>query len=122
MRLPCTAFQKFTGTSVTTDLLILRKRDRPLEKNEVASTEDCQWIELCSSDVVGEDEKPLMMPGYYKAHPEMMLGKPCIDKLYGGGKSRLGLASDGRDLPCAIQEAFSQVAWSVYTQSSYAPE
>lgn len=118
MRLPCTAFQKFTGTSVTTDLLILRKRDRPLEKSEVASNEDCQWIELSSSDVVGEDEKPLMMPGYYKAHPEMMLGKPCIDKLYGGGKSRLGLASDGRDLPCAIQEAFAKLPSQIYTSRS----
>lgn len=101
IRLPCTAFQKFTGTSVTTDLLVLKKRVTSEQRVEA----DSEWIEVCPSEIIGEDEKPLMMPGYYKAHPEMMLGKPTIDKLY-GGKNRLGLSSDGRNLESAIEEAF----------------
>ena len=115
MRLPCTAFQKFTGTSVTTDLLILRKRSNcNLVDCSYDTKEDSEWIELCQSDIVGEDDRPLMMSAYYKAHPEMMLGKPIVDRLYGGGKGRLGLASDGRDLQAAIQETFLRLPQHVY--------
>jgi N12 class adenine-specific DNA methylase len=111
MRLPCTAFQKFTGTSVTTDLLIFKKR----EQKEVEPEWKQEWVEVCESDIVGEDGNPLMMSSYYKAHPEMMLGKPCVDKLYGPGRSRLGLADDGRDLRTAIREAFRRLPDGIYT-------
>jgi N12 class adenine-specific DNA methylase len=116
MRLPCTTFQKFTGTSVTTDLIILRKREEPLYREKISSEERYEWTEVSTSNITGEDGKPLAIPGYYERHPDMMLGRPTIDKLY-GGKNRLGLEPDGRDLESAIEEAFEKLP-KIYQRST----
>ena len=109
MRLPDTAFQQFANTSVTTDLVILQKREHPeLEPDSL------DWLEVCESGLIAEETgKPLMMPVYYQQHPEMLLGKLTVDKLY-GGKNRLGLSGDGRDLPLAIRQAFSLLPAGIY--------
>ncbi|GJD22742.1 hypothetical protein RIVM261_076980 [Rivularia sp. IAM M-261] len=106
MRLPNTAFSAFTNTQVTTDLIILQKRAH----SEVSSQD---WLNLCESQLTSSDGSPLMMPCYYQNHPEMLLGKLSIDKLYGGA-SRLGLESDGRDLTTAIKTAFSYLPTDIY--------
>lgn len=108
MRFPNTAFQQFTNTQVTTDLVILQKRQHPeLEPKSL------DWLEVVESGLASDEGKPLSLPLYYQQHPEMLLGKLCVDKLY-GGSNRLGLASDGRDLRQAITEAFSYLPEGIY--------
>jgi N12 class adenine-specific DNA methylase len=106
IRLPNTAFLAFTNTQVTTDLIILQKREH---FDQEPSSE---WIEICESGLTSVDGSSLMMPYYYKHHPEMLLGKLTVDKLY-GGRNRLGLESDGRDLKKALSEAFSRLTTEI---------
>ncbi|AFY57331.1 DNA methylase [Rivularia sp. PCC 7116] len=110
MRLPSNAFMAFTNTQVTTDLIILQKRQ---PEQEPSST---QWLEVCDSGLTSSDGSPLLMPCYYKNNPEMLLGKLTVDKLYGGA-NRLGLASDGRDLISAIRTAFTRLPEGIYLET-----
>lgn len=61
IRLPNNAFLKNAGTEVTSDILFLQKRDRPIDV-------DRDWIHLA------KDENDITLNSYYAEHPEMILG------------------------------------------------
>ena len=61
IRLPNTAFSKNAGTEVTSDIIFLQKRDRPIDV-------DRDWIHL------GLDEHDITLNIYFAEHPEMILG------------------------------------------------
>jgi N12 class adenine-specific DNA methylase/adenine-specific DNA methylase len=61
IRLPNNAFSKNAGTEVTSDIIFLQKRDRPIDV-------DRDWIHL------GYDENDVTLNSYFADHPEMILG------------------------------------------------
>ena len=61
IRLPNNAFLKNAGTEVTSDILFLQKRDRPIDV-------DRDWIHLA------KDENDITLNSYFSEHPEMILG------------------------------------------------
>lgn len=61
IRLPNNAFSKNAGTEVTSDILFLQKRDRPIDV-------DRDWIHL------GFDDNDITLNSYFADHPEMILG------------------------------------------------
>ena len=61
IRLPNNAFSKNAGTEVTSDIIFLQKRDRPIDV-------DRDWIHL------GYDENDITLNSYFADHPEMILG------------------------------------------------
>lgn len=61
IRLPNNAFLKNAGTEVTSDILFLQKRDRPIDV-------DRDWIHLA------KDENDITLNSYFAEHPEMILG------------------------------------------------
>lgn len=61
IRLPNNAFTKNAGTEVTSDIIFLQKRDRPIDV-------DRDWIHL------GYDENDITLNSYFADHPGMILG------------------------------------------------
>lgn len=61
IRLPNNAFLKNAGTEVTSDIIFLQKRDRPIDV-------DRAWIDL---DI---DDNGIALNSYFADHPEMVLG------------------------------------------------
>lgn len=61
IRLPNDTFQKNAGTTVTTDIIFLKKRDKVTDIEE-------EWIHL------GTNENGIEMNNYFITHPEMILG------------------------------------------------
>lgn len=62
VRLPNTAFKENAGTEVTSDILLLKKRDRVMDLEP-------DWVHL------SEDENGIAMNSYFAEHPEMIVGK-----------------------------------------------
>ena len=62
VRLPDNTFRANAGTEVTSDILILQKRDRIMETEP-------EWIHLDT------DENGITMNSYFVSHPEMVLGE-----------------------------------------------
>ena len=91
VRLPNTAFKENAGTEVTTDLIILQKR----EPGAAPDKNNHAWLETKDSELTGKyTQQPLQINEYYSEHPEMLIGKLAEDTLYGGGR----LALDGTGL------------------------
>ena len=61
IRLPDNTFTKNAGTEVTSDILFLQKRDRPI-------VVEPDWVSL------DQDKNGIPMNRYFVAHPEMILG------------------------------------------------
>lgn len=74
VRLPNNAFKANAGTEVTSDILFLKKRERPIDIDQ-------DWIHL------GEDKNGILMNQYFIDHPEMVLGKMAMES------TRFGIAS-----------------------------
>ena len=72
VRLPNDAFQANAGTSVTSDILFLKKRDRVIEKSMLKDIMDennePEWIDL------DEDDNGLVYNEYFVNYPENVLG------------------------------------------------
>lgn len=97
-RLPSDAFKKNAGTDVTTDVIIMRRRE------EGQAPGDMTWIETSPHQVDGQGFE---LNNYYHKNPEHMLGTVTLDKLQ--HQRRLALASDGRDLGDAIAEVMTKL-------------
>ena len=82
-RLPTGAFEKYAGTKVVTDLIILRKRQEPLTTS--ASNEG--WINL--ADVKSPSGQDFQVNEYYVAHPDHVLGE--LDFGHGTTTGRPGM-------------------------------
>lgn len=74
IRLPNNAFKDNAGTEVTTDIIFLQKRDRPIE----IAPDSVEWLKK------SETADGLSVNNYFVQHPEMVLGKITAgNKLYG---------------------------------------
>lgn len=74
IRLPNNAFTANAGTQVTSDILFLQKRDRPVEA-------DPDWMHLSQTG----DGIPIN--SYYAANPDMVLGTIAFDDMMYGNRS-----------------------------------
>lgn len=71
IRLPNNTFKGNAGTSAVSDIIILQKRDRPMDVEP-------QWVHL------SEDGNGVPMNSYFVNHPEMILGKmEMVSSQYG---------------------------------------
>jgi len=96
IRLPSDAFKR-EGTSVVTDILILRKR----APGEAERHVDLEWLGVAPLSVDGVD---VAVNRYFLNHPEMVLGEwSRQDRLYGGeGYSVRGIGDLAAKLRAAI--------------------
>ncbi len=74
IRLPNNAFTANAGTQVTSDILFLQKRDRPVET-------DPDWVHL------SQTEDGITVNSYFAANPDMMLGTMAFDDMMYGNRS-----------------------------------
>ena len=74
IRLPQDAFEKNAGTSVLTDIIVLRKRA------EGEPPTDMKWFDV--KDFPAENGKTYAINEYFADHPEMMIGTPTDNEMY----------------------------------------
>ena len=111
-KLPGNAFQKNAGTSVTTDILILQKRENPSKKAKYAQLWNIvDMLKVERGPGLGADY--FNINSYYLAHPENMLGKPVADKLY-GGRDRMGLDGKGVDVEKELSSRMAKLPKDIY--------
>ena len=97
IRLPNNAFLANAGTGVTSDILFLQKRDRPMQ-------EEPAWIHL------SQTEKGVTVNQYFAEHPEMLLGTMSYeDTQYGNEHDTACLPIPGADLATQLQEAMQHI-------------
>lgn len=95
IRLPNNAFKGIAGTEVTTDIIFLQKRDKPIEI-------DADWI--------GRDElnNGVMVNKYFAEHPEMILGEMVEgNKMFGSGTMCVPI--EGKNLKEQLAEAVKNI-------------
>lgn len=113
VRLPNTAFKENAGTEVTTDLIILQKR----EPGAAPGKNNHAWLETKDSELTGKyTQQPLQINEYYSEHPEMLIGKLTEDTLYGGG--RLALDGTGLDVGKELESRVEKFPKNIYKPRS----
>lgn len=113
VRLPNTAFKENAGTEVTTDLIILQKR----EPGAAPGKNNHAWLETKDSELTGKyTQQPLQINEYYSEHPEMLIGKLAEDTLYGGG--RLALDGTGLDVGKELESRVAKFPKNIYKPRS----
>lgn len=88
MRLPSTSFEENAGTSVTTDLLVLRRLERDAPGREV------DWLKTAPieyHDAHFNCARSAQVNLYYHAHPHMVLGEWCHNRLAFGREDGAGV-------------------------------
>ncbi|MDP2620593.1 MAG: hypothetical protein Q8P46_10530, partial [Hyphomicrobiales bacterium] len=99
-RLPSGAFQNYAGTAVVTDLIILRKRDKP-----AADTLAAGWIESVKHEI---GYNSINLNEYYEKNPENILGK--LNWGHGTTSGRPGMIVDRQpDFPQQLATLPSRV-------------
>ena len=97
IRLPNTAFKANAGTEVTSDILFLQKRERPL-------TVEPDWVHL------GQTADGILVNSYFAAHPEMMLGTMVREPgLYGNENETACIPLEGAVLSEQLTEAVQHI-------------
>lgn len=97
IRLPNTAFAANAGTSVTTDILFLQKRESPIDIEP-------DWVHL------GQTEDGIPINSYFVSHPDMMLGSMAWDKsMYGDEKETTCRPIPGADLKVQLEQAIQKI-------------
>ena len=97
IRLPNTAFAANAGTSVTTDILFLQKRESPIDIEP-------DWVHL------GQTEDGIPINSYFVSHPDMMLGSMAWDKsMYGDEKETTCRPIPGADLKAQLEQAIQKI-------------
>lgn len=108
VRLPNTTFKENAGTEVTTDLIVLRKR----EEGAAAAKEHKPWLEKRPSGLKAQyTDGDLMINEYYQKHPEMLIGELAEDKLY---RERLALDGKNLDVTEELQSRISKFPKNIY--------
>lgn len=107
VRLPNTAFKGNANTEVTTDIIILKKRE------EGAKVKGQKWITL--KQIKGKNGEDIMINEYFADHPEMMIGEMALEgTMYRAGEP--ALVSDGRDIGKGIAEAAEKLPKNIITK------
>ena len=97
IRLPNTAFKANAGTEVTSDILFLQKRERPLAVEPA-------WVHL------GQTADGIPVNSYFAAHPEMMLGTMVREpNLYGNENETACIPLEGAVLSEQLTEAVQHI-------------
>ena len=97
IRLPNNAFTANAGTQVTSDILFLQKRDRPVET-------DPDWVYLSQT----EDGIPIN--SYFAANPDMVLGTMAFDDMmYGNHSETTCIPFEGADLADQLRIAIENI-------------
>jgi len=97
IRLPNTAFKANAGTEVTSDILFLQKRERPLAVEP-------DWVHL------GQTADGIPVNSYFAAHPEMMLGTMVREPgLYGNENETACIPLEGAVLSEQLTEAVQHI-------------
>ncbi|OCN01343.1 DEAD/DEAH box helicase [Clostridium sp. W14A] len=97
IRLPSNAFKANAGTEVTTDILFLQKRDRPI-------VIEPDWVHL------GQTEDGIPINSYFTDHPEMVLGTIQWDEsMYGDKQETTCKPFPDADLSKQLHEAVSHL-------------
>jgi len=97
IRLPSNAFKANAGTEVTTDILFLQKRDRPIDIEP-------DWVHL------GQTGDGIPVNSYFADHPEMVLGTiQWDDKMHGDKKETTCEPFPDADLAQQLHEAVSRL-------------
>ena len=100
IRLPNDAFHDNAGTEVTTDIVFLRKRDRPI----VAEPD---WVHL--GQIENGDER-IPVNSYFAGNPDMMLGRMVHSKnMYGNENETACEPTPGADLAKQLAAAISKI-------------
>lgn len=95
IRLPNNAFKGIAGTDVTTDIIFLQKRDKPIEI-------EADWI---SRDVL---DSGIEVNKYFAEHPEMILGEMVEgNKMFGSGTMCVPI--EGKNLKEQLAEAVKNI-------------
>ncbi len=77
VRLPNNAFQKNAGTPTTTDIIFLKKREKPLNISDMPMDKSCDWVHT------KENADGLKINSYFADNPDMVLGKLADDGRFG---------------------------------------
>jgi N12 class adenine-specific DNA methylase/small basic protein len=101
IRLPNTAFRGNANTSVTTDIIILRKR---------AEGEKEQGDSFIN---IGRTQDGVPVNEYFIKHPENLLGQMVFDNSMYGNESETALKSDGRDIEKALDDVIGNLPKNV---------
>lgn len=117
IRLPSDAFKQNAGTEVTTDIIILRKKE---SSPDAAVAEGLvgpgDWVETTTvtlPDKNGEDRQG-NVSRYFVAHPNMVLGiEGFTDKLYQG---RYAVQPNGTPLNVQLAQAINALPEGVMTE------
>lgn len=99
LRLPNNAFLKNAGTEVTSDIIFLQKRDRPIDM-------DRDWIHLDTN------EDGIVLNSYFADHPEMILGTMEMKSGQFGMESTCTPITDG-DLAEQLKSAIQNIEGSI---------
>ena len=98
IRLPNNAFARNANTEVTSDILFLQKRDRPLDVEP-------DWVHL------GQTDEGIPVNAYFAEHPEMVLGRMAWDdSMYGNRKETACLPLEGADLTEQLAQAVERIS------------
>ncbi len=97
IRLPNNAFSANAGTQVTSDIIFLQKRDRPVETEP-------GWVHLTQT----EDGIPIN--GYFVTNPDMVLGTMAYDDMmYGNHSETTCIPFEGADLADQLRIAIENI-------------
>jgi len=104
VRLPNNAFKANAGTAVTTDIIFLQKRDRPMEIEP-------DWVHLGELRIKNEELR-IPVNAYFAENPQMILGTMSNEggvRMYGNQDSYTCLPIEGADLSVQLREALSHI-------------
>ena len=96
IRLPNNAFKANAGTEVTSDIIFLQKRDRPIAIDE-------DWIHL------GQTADGFAINSYFVDHPEMVLGTLTAESTQYGKEDLTVNPIDGANLSDQLHEAIKNI-------------
>lgn len=105
IRLPNNAFQKNAGTDVTTDIILLQKREPD------TAPSDASWVELGS--IKDKEGRTVPLNAYFVSNPDMMLGEfGAYGTMYRGDEAAL-VARPGEDLSEELDKAMAKLPQGV---------
>ena len=101
VRLPNNAFKANAGTEVTSDILFLQKRERPIAMEP-------DWVHL------GITEDGVPVNAYFAEHPEMVLGRMVwADSMYGSRQETACLPIEGAELSRQLAAAMKNITGQI---------